>query len=94
MKTLAKFYEHIDNGGISMQISEDDGIVSIATNTSYHGYPDIISILKLCSFPPNGKSRNQEEVLAAIGQMFLEASGKLKMQRMFSEELSEACGSK
>lgn len=45
---IKELYSHIDNGGIEVEISHDEyKNISISFTTSYHGYPDIVSTLRL-----------------------------------------------
>lgn len=45
-KSIARYYHHIDNGGISIDISIDkDNIIKIELDTCYHGYPSVSSVL-------------------------------------------------
>lgn len=79
---LGQYYLHIDNGGPAIRVIQSDDeykSLSIEMETSYHGYPSVVSTLSLSNYAPlNGKMKTEAEILQEIGLMFLEASNKLK----------------
>ncbi len=67
---LSKFYYHIDNGGISLEISKDKtDFIEISLETCYHGHPSVLSKL-------SGDIGPKE--LESMAKVFLEAAEELR----------------
>ncbi len=70
-KRLASFYRHVDNGGISMLVNQDDEFnVTIDFTTQYFGYPWVTSILNL-------GSESSPELLEEIAFTLLTAANEV-----------------
>ena len=66
---LAEYHHHIDNGGISLQITKDDtNFVEIEMDTTYHGYPSVST--KLSGLIDSNQLRD-------MGLAFLRAADEL-----------------
>lgn len=70
---IASIYCHVDNGGISVEVLENEGNVEIKFTTSYFAYPDITSTLNL-------RQKSNSGFLKDLGLMFIEASNTLKRE--------------
>lgn len=80
-KILAKTYQHIDNGGITLEIGlDDDNNVYIETGSSYFGYPSIGS--RLVGAVGSVDSR----LLTEFAKTFADAAAKLKNHEGNSED--------
>ena len=67
-KKLASHHKHIDNGGVSVDISVDEyKNIAVKFNTSYFGYPNITSTV-------NGSVQLGSEWLRKMSELFLEAA--------------------
>lgn len=71
---LASVYHHIDNGGISVDISHEAVMgVKIELSGQYFGYPSVVASLAGLDI--------SSEVLEKIGLAFISASQKMKEQK-------------
>lgn len=80
---IGKFNQHIDNGGISIDIDYDseDGGTLITFNTNYCGYPDIITTLRTWHQGGDstqlGKPNGDVAFLRELGLVFIYAANQL-----------------
>jgi hypothetical protein len=84
---IEHFHQHIDNGGISVDVDYDfdAGHTCITFNTRYHGYPDVAATLRTWGQAGDGtcikwgQARGGDpDFLRELGLMFLRASEKIK----------------
>ncbi len=82
LKDLEKLYWHIDNGGIHLNIAQDEWAnINIVFSTQYHGYPHVSSVLNIG--PAKIQSANKmnvithQEMLREIGLAFIRAADKV-----------------
>lgn len=59
---------HIDNGGISLDIHDDEGYISIELDTTYHGHPSVSTCLS---------GFLTKEQLTELGTTLIEAASKI-----------------
>lgn len=75
---IAKYYNHIDNGGVEVQVeaaNTDEGTIStcITFSTQYYGYPNVVSSLNIF----DTDKVTAKEYLLGLSQMFEEAAMKI-----------------
>ncbi|MFA5571462.1 MAG: hypothetical protein WDA42_00015 [Candidatus Bathyarchaeia archaeon] len=73
MTVINKFYTHIDNGGITVTVSQEDihpKLVSIEFDTSYFGYDAISAKLNLYTV-------DAPKFLKELGVMLIAAADKV-----------------
>lgn len=76
MGQIKHFYQHIDNGGISVDVVRDprDGYLELHLTTSYFGYPDITSILRTWGL------LDEVSFLRGLGTTLIEAAAKVEAE--------------
>ncbi len=71
MKVQESF--HVDNGGLSVSVSDETERVIIEISASYFGYPNVSTSIDI-----SGGGPSSSEILQRIGSMFIVAAEKLK----------------
>lgn len=72
-QSFGKLDEHIDNGGITIEVVDNDGSMQLITSTSYYGYPSIDTTMHLEYF-----GRGTPAFLRKLGAMLLEAAKEIE----------------
>jgi len=75
MTIVGCVHKHIDNGGITVEVTYDfeNGHTCINFDTSYYGYPAVNSTLTTWGSVPDG----DDKFLQELGLMFLNASNRV-----------------
>jgi hypothetical protein len=74
-RVLSQYYQHIDNGGLSIKVcqtdDQDSKSVFLEIGTSYFGYPDVMARV-------SGWGHLNSDTLKRIADAFREAAFKLE----------------